>query len=66
MRGKHSDPIASVIAQKQLYSSHYFRTALDLSVLQVVGARPGFRGEGLDAHKTSERTFPSTGSDIEA
>jgi hypothetical protein len=32
MRGKPSDPIACAIAQKQLYSSHYFRTALDLSV----------------------------------
>jgi len=27
MRGKPSDPIACAIAQKQLYSSHYFRTA---------------------------------------
>ena len=32
MRGRTSDPIACAIAQKQLYSSHYFRTALDLSV----------------------------------
>jgi hypothetical protein len=32
MRGKPSDAIACAIAQKQLYSSHYFRTALDLSV----------------------------------
>jgi hypothetical protein len=32
MRGKPSDPITCAIAQKQLYSSHYFRTALDLSV----------------------------------
>jgi hypothetical protein len=32
MRGRPSDPIACAIAQKQLYSSHYFRTALDLSV----------------------------------
>jgi hypothetical protein len=32
MRGNPSDPIACAIAQKQLYSSHYFRTALDLSV----------------------------------
>jgi len=31
MRGERSDPIACAIAQKQLYSSHYFRTALDLS-----------------------------------
>jgi hypothetical protein len=32
MRGKPSEPIACAIAQKQLYSSHYFRTALDLSI----------------------------------
>jgi len=32
MRGKPSDAIACAIAQKQLYSSHYFRTSLDLSV----------------------------------
>jgi len=32
MRGQPSDPIARAIAQKQLYSSHYFRTSLDLSV----------------------------------
>ena len=32
MRGKPPDHVACAIAQKQLYSSHYFRTALDLSV----------------------------------
>jgi len=32
MRAKPPDPIACAIARKQLYSSHYFRTALDLSV----------------------------------
>jgi hypothetical protein len=31
MRGNPSDPIAYAIAEKQLYSSHYFETALDLS-----------------------------------
>jgi hypothetical protein len=31
-RGQPPDPIACAIAQKQLYSSHYFRTALDLSI----------------------------------
>jgi hypothetical protein len=31
MRGKPGDPIAYAIAEKQLYSSHYFETALDLS-----------------------------------
>jgi hypothetical protein len=32
MRGGPADPIASAIAEKQLYSDHYFQTALDLSV----------------------------------
>jgi hypothetical protein len=45
MRGGPADPIANVVAQKQLYSSHYFQTALDLS-LCVRGdndpKRPGF------------------------
>jgi hypothetical protein len=31
MRGNPADQIAYAIAQKQLYSSHYFETALDLS-----------------------------------
>lgn len=31
MRGDNADPVAYAIAQKQLYSSHYFETALDLS-----------------------------------
>ena len=31
MRGGASDPVAYAIAEKQLYSSHYFETALDLS-----------------------------------
>lgn len=31
MRGDPADPIAYAIAEKQLYSSHYFETALDLS-----------------------------------
>jgi hypothetical protein len=31
MRGKPGDQIAYAIAEKQLYSSHYFETALDLS-----------------------------------
>jgi hypothetical protein len=32
MRGSSSDPVANAIARKQLYSSHYFETALDLSI----------------------------------
>jgi hypothetical protein len=31
MRGAPTDPVAYTIAEKQLYSSHYFETALDLS-----------------------------------
>ena len=31
MRGSPDDPVAFAIAEKQLYSSHYFETALDLS-----------------------------------
>jgi hypothetical protein len=31
LRGNPSDQVAYVIAEKQLYSSHYFETALDLS-----------------------------------
>jgi hypothetical protein len=31
MRGSPGDPVAYAIAEKQLYSSHYFETALDLS-----------------------------------
>ncbi len=31
LRGNSADPIAYAIAEKQLYSSHYFETALDLS-----------------------------------
>jgi len=31
MRGNAADPVAYAIAEKQLYSSHYFETALDLS-----------------------------------
>jgi len=45
MRGNPADPIACAIAQKQLYSSHYFETALDLSVCVREGhdpKQPGF------------------------
>ena len=31
MRGNPADPVAYAVAEKQLYSSHYFETALDLS-----------------------------------
>ena len=45
MRGASSDEVAYAIAEKQLYSSHYFETALDLS-LCICGSedltKPGF------------------------
>ena len=44
MRGSSIDPIACAIAQKQLYSSHYFRTALDLSVCVRDGNDPKQQG----------------------
>ena len=40
MRGGPTDPIACAIAQKQLYSSHYFQTALDLSICVREGGDP--------------------------
>ena len=40
MRGSPADPIACAIAQKQLYSSHYFQTALDLSICVREGDDP--------------------------
>ncbi len=45
MRGNPADPVAYAIAEKQLYASHYFETALDLSfcVRGSNGAKqPGF------------------------
>src|SRR5215469_880018 len=44
MRGKPDDDLAYAIAEKQLYSSHYFETALDLSfcVRGTDEAKPGF------------------------
>jgi hypothetical protein len=45
MRGKPGDDIAYAIAEKQLYSSHYFETALDLSFCVRSSndpAHPGF------------------------
>lgn len=44
MRGNPADPIAYAIAEKQLYSSHYFETALDLSfcIRSDDAKQPGF------------------------
>jgi len=40
MRGRPGDQVACAIANKQLYSSHYFRTALDLSICVREGDDP--------------------------
>ncbi len=45
MRGDSADPVAYAVAEKQLYSSHYFETALDLSFCIREGndpKQPGF------------------------
>ena len=45
MRGKPGDPVIYAVAEKQLYSSHYFETALDLSFCVRAGEKadePGF------------------------
>jgi hypothetical protein len=45
LRGSGADEPAYAIAEKQLYSSHYFETALDLTFLLHDGqnsAEPGF------------------------
>ena len=45
MRGKPDDEVACATAEKQLYSSHYFETALDLSFCVRASddpAKPGF------------------------
>lgn len=42
MRGSSPDEPAYVIAEKQLYSSHYFETALDLTFCIRDPKRPGF------------------------
>jgi hypothetical protein len=44
-RGKPGDPVIYAMAEKQLYSSHYFETALDLSFCVRAGesvGEPGF------------------------
>ena len=45
MRGDPAEPVAYAVAEKQLYSSHYFETALDLSFCIREGndpKQPGF------------------------
>jgi hypothetical protein len=45
MRGKPDDPVVYAVAEKQLYSSHYFETALDLSFCvraSETATEPGF------------------------
>jgi hypothetical protein len=55
MHGKPGDPIAYAIAEKQLYSSHYFETALDLSFC-VRGDDPKQPGFYLIMAMGSEQT----------
>ena len=44
MRGGPADEVAYAVAEKQLYSSHYFSTALDLSFCVRGGADPKNQG----------------------
>lgn len=44
MRGNPTDEVAYAIAEKQLYSSHYFETALDLSFCVRGSADPNEPG----------------------
>lgn len=44
LRGDSSDPVAYAFAEKQLYSSHYFETALDLSFCIRDGNDPKHHG----------------------
>jgi len=44
MRGNPTDPVAYAFAEKQLYSSHYFETALDLSFCIRDGNDPNHHG----------------------
>ena len=44
MRGSPTDPVAYAIAEKQLYSSHYFETAMDLSFCVRGNDNPGQAG----------------------
>ena|ERR1700732_1074192 len=44
MRGRSAFEPAYVIAEKQLYSSHYFETALDLTFCIAEGENPKQRG----------------------
>jgi hypothetical protein len=43
-RGRPGDPVVYAIAEKQLYSSHYFETALDLSFCVRAGNGDGQEG----------------------
>jgi hypothetical protein len=40
MKGKPNDPVVYALAQKQLYASHYFETAIDLSFCVREEAKP--------------------------
>ncbi len=74
MRGKPADEVAYAIAEKQLYSSHYFETALDLSLCirgsedDEPGLLPdhdhGFRAGGLTGLKGSIVREAAVGSSV--
>jgi hypothetical protein len=55
MRGSATEPVAWAIAEKQLYSSHYFETALDLSFCVRGGADPAQPGFYLITAMGSEQ-----------
>jgi hypothetical protein len=56
MRGNPGDRVACAIAEKQLYSSHYFETALDLSFCVRGGEDPKQPGFYLIMAMGSEQT----------
>ncbi len=54
-RGKSPGELAYVVAEKQLYASHYFETALDLSICVNDSEQPAKRGFYLITLKGSQQ-----------
>jgi hypothetical protein len=54
-RGKNPSEPAYAVAEKQLYASHYFETALDLSICVSDSEQPGKRGFYLITMKGSQQ-----------
>ncbi|MGA8221229.1 MAG: hypothetical protein WB780_06200 [Candidatus Acidiferrales bacterium] len=54
-RGKNPNEPAYAVAEKQLYASHYFETALDLSVCVDDAEKPGSQGFYLITLKGSQQ-----------